>query len=244
MTLVAEDGRLPLDGVRDALRLDSIHCPDTALLCTEQSFMGSGRAAGGRVVPLEHLRALKALAAEHGLAVHMDGARLANAVVASGVAAAEYGATADSVSVCFSKGLGAPVGSAICGGEEFLARARRARKRLGGWMRQAGVIAAGALHALEHHVERLAEDHALAREAARVLDRVDGIACPPREVETNIVMARVARADLDAPALAARLAERGVLALPQTRTCLRLVTHMELGPADVGRLEEALRGLD
>ena len=242
VTILAEDGRLPLDEVRRALRLDSIHCPDTALIATEQSFMGSGHAAGGRVVPLEHLRALKALAEERGLAVHMDGARLANAVVASGISAADYGATADSVSVCFSKGLGAPVGSAICGDEEFLARGRRVRKRLGGWMRQAGIIAAGALHALEHHLERLAEDHALARSAAGVLDAVEGIHCPPAEVETNIVMARVTRGDLDAPTLSARLAERGVLALPQTERCLRLVTHMEVGPADVERLAEALAG--
>lgn len=240
VTIVAEDGRLPLDEVRNAVRLDSIHCPDTVLLCTEQSFMGSGRAAGGRVVPLEHLRALRALADEHGLRVHMDGARLANAVVASGLPAADYGATADSVSVCFSKGLGAPVGSAICGDEQFLARARRVRKRLGGWMRQAGILAAGALHALEHHLERLAADHALARSAAQVLNAVEGLECPPAEVETNIVMARVTRADLDAPTLSARLAEHGVLALPQTARCLRLVTHMEVGPADVQRLQEAL----
>jgi threonine aldolase len=107
-------------------------------------------------------------------------------------------------------------------------------------MRQAGVIAAGALHALEHHLERLAEDHALARSAAGVLDAVEGLECPPAEVETNIVMARVTRADLDAPTLSARLAQHGVLALPQTARCLRLVTHMEVGPADVERLQEAL----
>ena len=240
VTILAEDGRLPLDEVRRALRMQSVHCPRTVLLATEQSFMGSGAAAGGRAVPLEHLRALKSLAEERGLAVHMDGARLANAVVASGVSARDFGATADSVSVCFSKGLGAPVGSAICGDAEFLERARRVRKRLGGWMRQAGVIAAAALHALEHHVERLKQDHALARAAAEVLDAVDGIECPPAEVETNIVMARVTRPDLDAPALSIHLREHGVLALPQTQRCLRVVTHMDVGPEDVARLEAGL----
>jgi threonine aldolase len=161
-------------------------------------------------------------------------------VVAAGVDARRYAATADSVSVCFSKGLGAPVGSAICGDGEFLERARLVRKRLGGWMRQAGVVAAGALHALEHHVARLAEDHALARRVARALDACDGIECPPEEVESNIVMARIARPDLDAPTLSARLREHGVLALPQNARCLRLVTHMDVGAADVERLEQAL----
>jgi threonine aldolase len=210
------------------------------LLATEQSFMGSGAGPGGRVVPLAHLEALRALADEQNLKVHMDGARLFNAVVAAGVAARRYAATADSVSVCFSKGLGAPVGSAICGPEEFLERGRLVRKRLGGWMRQAGVIAAGALHALEHHVERLADDHALARAVARVLNAVDGIECPPEEVETNIVMARITRQDLDAPTLSSRLREQGVLALPQNARCLRVVTHMDVGAADVERLERAL----
>jgi len=243
VTIRAEDGRLPLDEVRAALRMDSVQCPRTVLIATEQSFMGSGAAAGGRVVPLEHLEALRALADERGLAVHMDGARLANAVVASGISARAYGATADSVSVCFSKGLGAPVGSAICGDAAFLERARRVRKRLGGWMRQAGVIAGAALYALEHHVERLKDDHALAKTAAEALNSVDGLECPPAEVETNIVMARVTRPDLDAPALSAHLREHGVLALPQTQRCLRLVTHMDVGPEDVERLEVALAAL-
>ena len=243
VTILAEDGRLPVDEVRGALRLDSIHCPDTVLIATEQSFMGSGVGPGGLVVPLEHLRALRELADERGLSVHMDGARLANAVAASGCSAEEFAATADSVSVCFSKGLGAPVGSAICGDAAFLERGRRVRKRLGGWMRQAGVIAAAALHALEHHVERLAEDHALAKAAAEALNAVDGITCPADEVETNIVMARTTGAAFDAPALSAHLAERGVLALPQRQDCLRLVTHMDVGPADVGRLAAALEGL-
>jgi threonine aldolase len=240
VTLCAEDGRLELDEVRASVRMRSLHCPRTVLLASEQTFMGSGAGSGGRVVPLAHLEALGALAREHGLRVHMDGARLFNAVVASGVSARRYAATADSVSVCFSKGLGAPVGSAICGSAEFLERARLVRKRLGGWMRQSGVIAAGALHALEHHVERLALDHALARRAAEVLDAVDGIECPPEEVETNIVMARIALDDLDAPALSARLREHGVLALPQRERCLRLVTHMDVGEQDVERLERAL----
>ena len=240
LTIRAEDGRLPLDEVRAAIRMRSLHCPRTVLLATEQTIMGSGAGPGGRVVPLAHLEALRALADERGLAVHMDGARLFNAVVAAGIEPRRFAATADSVSVCFSKGLGAPVGSAICGGGEFLERGRLVRKRLGGWMRQAGVIAAGALHALEHHVERLAADHALARAAAEALSSFDGIECPPQEVETNIVMARITHRDLDAPALSSRLREHGVLALPQTARCLRVVTHMDVDERDVERLRAAL----
>lgn len=241
VTLHAEDGALALDEIRAVLRIDSEHCPRTALISTEQTFMGSGNAAGGVVVPLEHLESVRALANEHGLRVHMDGARLANAVVASGLAADAFTATADSVSLCFSKGLGAPVGSVIAGGGEFLARARVHRKRLGGWMRQAGVIAAGALYALEHNVERLADDHALAVRVAEVLDPLPGLVCPPDEVATNIVMARIEREDLDADGLAAVLEAAGIRAMPQSKRCLRFCTHLDVGEPDVERLGEVMR---
>lgn len=240
LTLHAPDGRIDEAELRAVVRMRSTHCPTTRLLCVEQSFMGSGEAAGGCVIPLEHLRRLSTAARELGLAVHMDGARLFNAVVASGVEAHEYAACADSVSICLSKGLGAPVGSLIAGDAAFLERARRVRKRLGGWMRQSGLLAAAGLHALEHHVERLAEDHALARELARALDGRAGIRCPPDEVATNIVMARVERTGHTPEALSAALAERGVRVLAQNATTLRFVTHMDVGPADVDRLARAL----
>jgi threonine aldolase len=240
LTLIAEDGCLDLAQVRASLRPRSLHCPRSALLCVEQTFMGSGAAAGGRVVPLEHLLALHALARAEGLPVHMDGARLLHASVASGVEPARYAACADSVAICMSKGLGAPAGSLIAGPADFLERARLVRKRLGGWMRQVGILAAGALHALEHNVERLAEDHALARElAARLHGR--GFSCPPAEVETNIVMARVERGSAEEAARA--LGSRRVLVLPMTRDCLRFVTHMDVGERDVRRLETALSAL-
>lgn len=240
LTVHAPDGRIEPDELRAVVRMRSTHCPTTRLLCVEQSFMGSGEAAGGYVIPLEHLRRLSATARELGLAVHMDGARLFNAVVASGVTAREYAACADSVSICLSKGLGAPVGSLIAGDAAFLQRALRVRKRLGGWMRQAGLLAAAGLYALEHNVARLAEDHALARALARALDGRPGITCPPDEVATNIVMARVDPARHSTEALGAALAERGVRVLAQNATTLRFVTHMDVGPADVARLSEAL----
>ena len=131
-------------------------------------------------------------------------------------------------------------GEAIAGDAEFIERAKLVRKRLGGWMRQAGVIAAGGLFALEHNVERLAEDHALARAAAEVLNRRPGIECPPDEVQTNVVMARLSGSERDAVALARALEEQGVRVVPWAPETLRVVTHMDVGPADVERLEAAL----
>jgi len=243
VTLRAEDGALDPADVVSAIRTEPTHSPRTALLCTEQTFTGTGRQAGGRVVPLERLRELRDLAHEHGLRVHMDGARIGNAAVAAGIPAAEFAATADSVSACLSKGLGAPVGSVIAGDGEFLARARRVRQRLGGWMRQAGILGAAGLIALDEGLARLGEDHALARSVAAALDPIDGLTCPPEEVETNIVMVRVRHPRLGAEALARALDERGVRTIAWSPTALRLVTHRDVGPADVARLEEAARAV-
>jgi len=230
------DGALDPDEVRGAVRPDFVHCPRTRLLCVEQTHMLSG----GRVVPLERLRELHDVAKESGLAVHMDGARLANAVVASGIPARDWAATTDSVSVCLSKGLGAPVGSIIAGGEDFLERARVVRKRLGGWMRQSGIIAAAGRIALEEGVERLAEDHALARQLALALDGMEGLSARVDEVETNIVAIGVEHEDWDADSLAERLGEEGVGVYPLRPGFLRFVTHRDVGPEDLERLIEAL----
>lgn len=236
-TLTGVAGALGADQVRAAIQPDNVHLPRTALLCLEQTHMGSG----GRVVPLEALRAVSEVAREAGVPVHMDGARLANAVVASGIAARDWADCADSVMVCLSKGLGAPVGSLIAGDEEFIGRALRVRKRLGGWMRQAGIIAAAGKLALEENVERLADDHALARELARVVDDFAGLDAPPEDVETNLVMVRVGLDGHDAVSLARELDGRGVRVLPLGPGVLRFVTHMGVGAADVVRLGEALR---
>jgi threonine aldolase len=239
-TLRAPDGRLDPDQVAAAIRLDSIHCPRTRLLCLEQTFMGDGNGPGGRVVPLAHLERLSALARERGLVVHLDGARLPNAVVASGIPAARFARCADSVMTSLSKGLGAPVGALLAGPAEFLARARLLRKRFGGWMRQAGVIAAGGLYGLQHQLERLADDHALARSVAEVCQRHAGLCAWPAEIESNIVMVRVERPGWTPERLARALGEHGVLTLPMSPSSLRFVTHLDVGPADVERLEQAL----
>jgi threonine aldolase len=242
-TLLAPNGVLDPDEVRRAVRLRSLHCPRTALICVEQSFMGSGEGPGGRVVPLESLRALHATARELGLPIHMDGARLFNAAVASGVDVREYAACADSVSVCLSKGLGCPVGSLIAGPHEFLERARLMRKRLGGWMRQAGYLAAAGLYALENNVARLADDHALAKELASVLDGSGGLDCTPSEVDTNIVMARVLDKRRDAASLMGEFRARDVLVLPMNASTLRFVTHLDVATEDVARVLVAVEDI-
>ncbi len=236
LALPSTNGVLDPERVRAAIRPRYVHCPRTRLLCLEQTHMGSG----GRVVPLANLRALSALAREHGLSVHLDGARLPNAVVASGIAADAWAACADSVSICLSKGHGAPVGSLVAGDAAFLERARVLRKRLGGWMRQAGILAAAGLLALEDGLARLSEDHALARALASALAGLEGLSASPAEVETNIVNVHVLRRDTDAPALAERLARLGVRVLALEPRVLRFITHRDVGPADVERARAAL----
>lgn len=236
VTLAGAKGALQADEVRAALRPENIHLPDTGLICVEQTHMASG----GRVVSLEALSRVAEVAREAGVPVHMDGARLANAVVASGISASEFGAQADSVSVCLSKGLGAPVGSIIAGDEAFLVRARVLRKRLGGWMRQAGIIAAAGLMALRENVERLAEDHQLAREVAACCHAHEGLWAPSDDVETNLVMVRVEHPRFDAATLVAALAAEGVKVMPLGPDVLRFVTHLDLSGADLEALAAAL----
>ena len=239
-TLVAPDGRLAPADVERALRMDSIHCPRTVLVCVEQTFMGDGDGPGGRVVPLAHLERVAALARAHGLRVHMDGARLPNAAVAAGVPAARFAACADSVMFSLSKGLGAPVGALLAGPADFLGRARVLRKRFGGWMRQAGVIAAAGLYGLRHNLARLAEDHALARAVAETCARHEGLLAWPGAVESNIVMVRVERPGWTPERLTEALAAHGVRTMPMSATAVRFVTHLDVGPPDVERLAKAL----
>ena len=216
---------------------DDPHYACTRLLALENTL-------GGRVLPMPYLAEATALARRHGLATHLDGARLFNAAVAlaatdGGDARAQAKAMAshfDSVSVCFSKGLGAPVGSALVGSAELIARAHRLRKMLGGGMRQAGGLAAAALHALEHHVDRLAEDHA---QAARLADGLRGIAgLQVQSAQTNIVFVQVQ--DGRGPALLEHLRKLGVLATGLIG--LRFVTHLDVDRAGIERAIAAVRG--
>ncbi|MEO6709593.1 MAG: GntG family PLP-dependent aldolase [Planctomycetota bacterium] len=238
-TLESPRGTLEPEVLARVVRPKSVHCAKTALITLEQSFMGTGEEPGGRVIPLESLQRTAEFARKQGIPVHLDGARLFNAAVASGVDAAKYAACADSVSICLSKGLGAPVGSLIVGDTAFVERGRLVRKRLGGWMRQAGFLAAAGLYALENNVARLAQDHALARTLAKALHGLRGLSCPPESIETNMVMVQIDHPRFDAASLMEALKPFGVLVLPMTTKSLRFVTHLDVGADDVARLEAA-----
>lgn len=235
----APDGTLPLEAIEAAIKPDDPHFARTRLLALENTL-------GGKLLPFDYVRAATKLAADKGLARHLDGARLFNAAVAQ-AAQTGNGAHAearriaqnfDSVSVCFSKGLGAPVGSALCGSREFIARARRVRKMAGGTMRQSGLLAAAATHALDHHVERLAGDHALAKRLADGLAAVPGLQV--ETPQTNIVFVDVAGpAKAKAAGLIAHLASQGVLATGLYR--LRFVTHLDVDAEGIGHAVRAVR---
>jgi threonine aldolase len=186
------------------------------------------------------MRALRDVAREHRLPVHLDGARLWNAAVASGTDAREFAGCADTVMVSFSKGLGAPVGAALAGSAEAMAEGWTVRKRLGGGMRQSGILAAAALHGLDHHWPRLHEDHERARQLAALVDGVRGARVVPPD--TNIVMIDLPEG-VAAPAIVARAAERGVLLTPWSPTRIRAVTHLDVDAAQIRAAGEALARL-
>jgi threonine aldolase len=221
-TLPGENGVIDPETVRAAVRPEDVHFPRSRLLCLENTHNTSG----GKVFPLEDFAAVAATAKELGLKVHLDGARLFNAQAATGVAASEWCAHADTVSVCSSKGLGAPVGSLLAGNEETIGVARRSRKAFGGGMRQAGIIAAASLYAFENHVDRLAEDHAHARKLARGLREVGYEA---REPETNLVLVAVD----DPSEFLLTLAREGVLATPGKPGFVRFCTHLDVGEREI-----------
>ena len=222
------DGTMRLEDIEAAIKPDDAHFACSRLLALENTW-------GGQVLPRSYIEAATALARRKGLATHLDGARLFNAVVASGTSAAAIAQHFDSVSVCFSKGLGAPVGSALVGSKDFIDRAHRVRKMLGGGMRQAGVLAAAALYALDHHVERLADDHANARALAEGLQGLQGVTVQPPQ--TNILF--VDLAPDKAPGVVDRLRAAGVLCTGLYR--LRFVTHLDVSAADVQRAIPILR---
>lgn len=240
-TVEGREGIMSLEQLAGLVRPDNEHLVRTRLLCIENTH----NRGAGRIQPYELLAASCRWAQQSGLRTHLDGARLLNAVVTTGIAAARWAEHFDTVSVCFSKGLGAPVGSALAGTREQIARARRHRKLFGGGMRQAGVLAAAALYALDHHVQRLAEDHAHAQRLAEVVRSLDGLRLTSESVDTNIVIFEVAPQLGTAAEFAARLKHCGVLALFISPTRVRLVTHLDVSADDVeqacGAMEEAAR---
>lgn len=231
----AEDGTLPLDLVRDAVRGDNVHFPRTKLLALENTH----NRTGGRVLPLHYVEEARALCDEVGIAFHCDGARLWNAAVALGSSPATLAAPFDSLSVCLSKGLAAPVGSLVVGEEGFIHEARRARKLLGGGMRQAGVLAAAGIVALTEMQERLADDHENARLLAEGLTEAGYRVTHP--VESNLVIFEQGEAE-PAPAERARAwKEQGLLISPIGGRRFRAVTHYGIERADMARVGEILK---
>jgi threonine aldolase len=219
----AADGTLALAAIEAAIKPDDPHFARTRLLALENTI-------GGKILPTEYVQAATALAKRHGLACHLDGARLMNAAVALGVPAATLAQPFDTVSVCLSKGLGAPVGSVLVGSKAAIARARRLRKMLGGGMRQAGILAAAGLYALEHNIERLAQDHANAKTLAKGLAELPGLTVS--EPDTNIVFVDV-EASI-APAFATHLAGHGIgVVSTYGSTRQRWVTHLDVDAAAV-----------
>ena len=236
--LPGEHGIIPLDVLRAELASGSYAARlRTAVVCLETTH----NAAGGTVPSLDYLGAARDAAARHGAAVHMDGARIFNAAVALGVKVSEIARAADTVTFCLSKGLGAPVGSVLCGPAAEIRRARQTRKMLGGTMRQAGVLAAAGIVALETMVERLADDHRRARQLAEGLHALDATICDPASIATNIVFVNLAASGLPAADWCSRLADRGVTCRPYDALRIRLLTHADISDDDVTAALAAFR---
>lgn len=228
----------PLPGVRGAITADQIaaslrpgdhHNPVSRLVVLENTH----NRAGGAIFPCAEIENIHALTREKGLRLHLDGARLWNAHVATGIPLRRYGALFDSISVCLSKGLGAPVGSVLAGPAEFIDRAHRFRKMWGGGMRQAGLLAAAGLYALEHNIARLAIDHQHAQQLAAAFLKFSGFEVDLEATKTNIVIVELRKSGLKAADLVVKLKEKGVLCLATAPTRIRLVTHLDVSPAEI-----------
>ncbi|MYL50744.1 low-specificity L-threonine aldolase [Halobacillus litoralis] len=229
-TIQGRRGVMDPEHVKAAIRPDDIHFPETSLICLENTH----NKAGGVVVPLENMQAIYELAREEGIPVHLDGARLFNASVATGISLHRYADQTDTVQACLSKGLGAPVGSIIAGSYDFIQKARKWRKRLGGGLRQVGMVAAPAYVALTEMVDRLAENHAHARQLANGLQHVEGLTI--EKVETNIVLVHVNGLGETAESFLHKLKEDGILAVPFGPTTVRFVTNYGVGGREIDQV--------
>jgi threonine aldolase len=234
--LRGEKGILSAEIIDAAIRPEDIHQPPTRLICLENSH----NRGGGSIYTLENLAGIAQLAARHDIRVHLDGARLFNAALAAKTTVKELARQTDSVCVAFSKGLGAPAGSVICGSAEFIEKAIRFRKMLGGGMRQVGILAAACLYGLDNNVERLEVDHQNAKKLAHGLAEIDGIKIDPEQVVTNIVLFDVGYTPMDADTFAERLAPAGVLLIPFGPTTLRAVTHLDVTTAEIDKALEVI----
>jgi threonine aldolase len=223
------NGTLALEKIESVIRTENVHFPRTRLICLENT----QNKCGGRLLSTQYMAEVRQLALQHGLKVHLDGARIFNAAVAFGIDVKALTKDADSVSLCLSKGLAAPVGSVICASQAFITEARRARKILGGGMRQCGIIAAAGIVALNNMVERLADDHAHAQALAQGIAQIKGLAIDPASVETNIVFFDVTHEHLTGHMLVERLNKQGIKMLALGPNCVRAVTHWGIAAPDI-----------
>lgn len=240
--IAGDAGRLDVPHLQGQIRGGNVHFAPTRLLCLENST----NLGGGRTYPLAQIERVVAWAREHNLAVHLDGARLFNACLAQGYSAADLAAHFDTVSICFSKGLGCPMGSVLVGSEAHIARARRARKIFGGALRQAGIPAAACLYALDHNIERLSEDHTNARQLSESLAKIPGVTIEVDTVETNLVFFEIDPKLGTAAQLSARLRERGVNMNPaggpqRMRACTHLDVTAEQIQMAAARIRDCLK---
>jgi threonine aldolase len=236
-TIAGDAGMLPVEEVRAAIRHPSVHMPRTALICLEQTHLFSG----GSILPMAYLESLRALSLRHGIPVHVDGARLFNALVETGAEPAAYGSLCDSLSVSLCKGLSCPVGSMLVGSGAFIERAKRVRKWLGGGMRQAGYLAACGLVALDEVVPRLSDDNARCRKLGGAILGLPGLQIAQPNIDTNILFVEISHPGLDGPMMEAALTDHGVLALAVGERMLRFVTHRMVTDPDVDRAAQALQ---
>ena len=234
--LQGDRGMYDAEQVLEAIRPPDSHFPQSRLVLIENTH----NRGGGSIWPMEQIHTIHDVARKHTLSMHLDGARLMNACVATGRQAGDYAKYFDTVSMCFSKGLGAPVGSAVAGSKEMIKRVHRFRKMFGGGMRQVGIIAAAALYALDHHVERLADDHANAKHLAAAIVEMPGLSIDPSAVETNLVYFDVDESVGTARDLCDRLRAAGVWMLPTGRHRVRAVTHLDVSAEDVDRAMNTL----
>ncbi len=230
-----DDGLLTAGLVQEAIRPSSPYIHPTCLIALENTHNG----AGGKILPIQRMREIREVAKEAGLPIHLDGARLWHACVEAGTDPGEYGSLSDTVMVCLSKGLGAPVGSVLAGSRELMDRAWRIRRRLGGGMRQSGFLAAAGIYALDHHRDRLAEDHLRARELAKGASGIPGIEA--EAPDTNIVMLDFTYPDHSLEKVLAALAAEGILMVPFGPRRLRAVTHLDVDDEGIALALAALR---
>jgi threonine aldolase len=231
-TVKGINGVMSIESVKNAVRSREYYFPVSRLLCFENTH----NRAGGTILPFENLKELTGFARENDMKVHIDGARIFNAYAETGITLKEYASYADSVSFCFSKGLGAPAGSVLCGSATFIERAHKWRKILGGGMRQAGILAAAALYALENNVERLKEDHGKAKYFAEAISENPRVEIDLKLIQTNIILFRVK--DIAREELILKLSKAGLLVSSGAGDYMRAVTHLDLSTADVEKASE------